>query len=279
MTRVSIVYEANEKVGFGHFNRCRNLCHYLNKSQMNACMVDLKSLQSWTDFSDQIVIIDVSLTTKINLDENFKTARLLIGLDWFQKQKVDINIVAFAHQKPKANLKVYEGFKYLMIDPKISDLEPCNGKNLGKRVLVMVGGGDVKKIGFHVADQLHDRGYDVHLVRGPFSSTFHYKRPYKISKNEKNIPQVINEADWMVTNGGGCLFEALAAGRPALAFAQTKFEDTIIKECSRHSVILGNSLDDLDKPKQLEKIVAAGRSLIDGRGLERITEIIKKASS
>ena len=36
-----------------------------------------------------------------------------------------------------------------MIDPKITDLEPCNGKNLGKRVLVMVGGGDVKKIGFH----------------------------------------------------------------------------------------------------------------------------------
>jgi spore coat polysaccharide biosynthesis predicted glycosyltransferase SpsG len=278
MNRVSIVYEANKKVGFGHFTRCKNLFDYLKKSQMDACLIDLKTLRSWKEFSDQTIVIDISFATKIDLHKIFKSAKLLIGLDWFQEQKVDINIVAYAHKHPEANLEVYQGFEYLMIDPKISALKPYNGENLGQRVLTMVGGGDVKQIGLHVADQLHDRGYDVHLVRGPFSAPVPDNRPYKISINEKNIPRVISEADWMVTNGGGCLFEALAAGRPALAFDQTKFESTIIKECFRQSAILGNGLEDLHKPKQLQKIIAAGKRLVDGRGLERITRIIEKAS-
>ena len=141
----------------------------------------------------------------------------------------------------------------------------------------MVGGGDIKNVGVFIADQLYERGFDVKLIRGPFSSKLKEQKPYKVCKNEKNIPKVISEADWMVTNGGGCLFEALASGRPALSFAQTKFENNIIMHFLQNKAILGNSLKDLQKTKNLREIVSKGRSLIDGQGLERIEHIIQEA--
>ena len=113
-------------------------------------------------------------------------------------------------------------------------------------------------------------------MRGPFSSELEAQKPYKVCQYEKNIPQVISEANWMVTNGGGCLFEALASGRPALSFAQTKFENSIIRHCLQNKVILGNSLKDLQKTKEIREIVSRGRRLVDGQGLERIEQIIQE---
>ena len=109
-------------------------------------MVDLESITGEDKFTDEIIIIDISFNTKFNLSETLGHKIV----DWFglvSRTKSRYKYCCYAHKRPVANIKVFEGFDYLIIDQNISKLEPVTDVHLGRKVLVMIGGGDIKNVG------------------------------------------------------------------------------------------------------------------------------------
>ena len=273
---ITLIYENNMCSGLGHFSRCSKLLDTLLMNNINCTMIEVSKFLSLRETDlNKIAIIDISLNSHLNLYKHLGAYDTKIGLDWFNKEQLDFNIVVYPHSQPAAKYACYVGFDYLIIDKEIVNIKPKNEKILGPNVLVVIGGGDIKEKGTKSADFLHSKGFKVHLVEGPNVRLNAKNREYQVSKNVKNMAQLIEKSDWMVTNGGSCLFEACVASRPSIALPQTLEEEVIVKQFKEKGAIIGDTINDIYSSYDLDKIKQNGKRIIDGKGLQRIVNIIR----
>ena len=94
--------------------------------------------------------------------------------------------------------------------------------------------------------------YEVTLIQGPFARNKSLSQDYEVLINPPNLPDLIKNAGWVVTNGGGSLFEAMYLGKAALALPQSKEELSIADYMLAKSAILGLGLDRIEYFESLE---------------------------
>ncbi len=275
---VNFLVQCNRTSGFGHLKRSSRLAHYFCSHGIAAHVHNLDVLVPHpSKFKDGITFIDLPRSSRVDISRILDSATITIGMDWFGDHLLDYNIVIYPHLKPRARKEVFCGFSYITIDPAIASLEPPLVPSSRKRVLVVIGGGDLRNDSAMVAEKLTDDGYEVHLVLGKPSRQIQNTEKFALSIDVQNMGQIINGADWMVTNGGGCLFEALCSGRAAIAMPQTSDEEAVVMHCRTYNAILGTDLNKLSATSDArwQEVVSNGRSLIDGKGAERILSIVR----
>jgi len=281
---VEIFCEGSEKVGYGHIRRSSTLAKRLEVDGIDVRLSGLSGAASrllptpkHTGRAAEVVIFDAL----VGIGDQIRTAQdrgqITVTLDWFGQPIPDVNIVVFPHDEVRATRAAYIGFEYILVREEIASLHSTQRTERAIRVLVVLGGSDFLGQGHDVSRHLEDRGFEVTLVQGPLAKATVAGSGYRVLVNPSELPQLLTSCDWMVTNGGGCLFEALCVGRPAFVLPQSEAEMKIALYAQERGAVLGIGLSSLREyhPVELEPVAETGLKLVDGRGAERVSAIIR----
>jgi len=283
---IEIICDGNKKTGLGHIKRSITLFNELKKQKFNIRISGISDdsklfLPKCKEFDNKpdCIIYDLPSTSQCKKIK-FNKQQLIIALDYFGALIPDFNIVIFPHHKPNASRQVFIGFEYILIREEIRLLKNKPIKKLDiNKVLVIFGGSDILNQGPHVACQLADLGMQVTLVQGPLANNIRKDSGYEVIINPDNLPELIRDSGWLVTNGGGCLFEAIYLEKAALVIPQTSAERRIAEYALDQSSILGIGEDKIRKFnfEEIEHVQQRASKVIDGNGYRRIINIIKNA--
>jgi spore coat polysaccharide biosynthesis predicted glycosyltransferase SpsG len=284
VSAVVIYCDGNSQIGYGHIKRSLALAEQLSADGIKVFIKGLSTAAAQmigavkqTEFKADIVIFD----SPLNIDTLLETARsdgqMTVTLDWFGNAVPDINIAVYAHGKVMASRTAYCGFEYVIIRNEITTLPQPAIKNDIKKVMVCLGGGDLLGQGYETAAFLSEEGFDVTLVQGPLAKKTNSENNFSVVINPPNFPALIAGTDWAVTNGGGCFFEALYLGKPTVVLPQTNAEIKIANFAEDRGAAVGIGKEGLLNIRSSDtiSIVKAAKELIDGKGLKRISHIIK----
>jgi spore coat polysaccharide biosynthesis predicted glycosyltransferase SpsG len=221
------------------------------------------------------VIFDAPGGLDIPIAQAQSRGQCAVCLDWFGATVPDVNIVIYPHEEVRALRRSYVGLDYVLVRDEIASLP--RGTGAGQGVLVVLGGGDVRGAGHDVAGRISQWGLDVTLVQGPLASDTRPARDYRVLVDPPGLPQLYATCLWAVTNGGGCMFEAMCAGKAAVALPQTPAEERVAAWALQQGGLLGIGVEALRNftADEVAPIGTCGAALVDGRGAQRISEIIR----
>jgi spore coat polysaccharide biosynthesis predicted glycosyltransferase SpsG len=281
---IDLFCDGNHQIGYGHIRRSLALGARLQENGFLVNYIGLseeanKLLPDATAKGSSVISIFDSITTSQDKVEQEKRAgKVTIALDWFGKEPTpDINIGVFKHHTNKTAKREFFGFEYTIIRDDILKLKSSE-HSLNDQVVVCLGGGDLLQQSHTVASSLVRKGYKVVLVQGPLARNIELSSEYEVLINPKNFPEILNLSSWAVTNGGGCLFEAMYLGKPVFVLPQTAEEVSVAQHVYSMKAVLGLGFNNLDLVHTDSKIVCANaQKMIDGKGLDRICSLIQDA--
>lgn len=281
---VEIFCEANEQVGYGHIRRSSTLAAALERGgtdvRLSGLSENARRLLPPPQHAGrcaQVAVFDCLEGIDSQIDAARAQGQIVVTLDWFGATVPDVNIAVYAHGEVRARRTAHTGFEYILVRDEIATLPKPQCSGHAGKVLVMLGGGDALGQGHEVAARLCNGGYDVTLVQGPLARSITAGAGYRVYVNPPELPQLLAVCDWAVTNGGGCLFEALCLGKAAYVVPQSEAEMKIAHYAMERSAVLGVGLDGLRgfDADELAPVAQRGARLVDGRGGQRIAAIVR----
>lgn len=248
------------------------------------------------DFSPEIVVIDRLDTEEDYMKKIKETGVILITLDdiGLGQKYADITINAIR----ESGVSLYEGPEYVVLP----EIKFKGKKPKDRRVFLCFGGYDHLNLTLKTMKALEnlDKEIDIAVVvdvayahRNELNNFIKKsKRNFRIYFQPKNIGALFDQADIAVISGGLTLFEAMARGIPSLVLCQYEHQVETARryEKKRATICLGmgDSLDEktiyarvneLIKNKVLkESLRNNGMMLVDGKGLERVFNLIRIVS-
>ncbi len=284
---VEIFCDGNKNIGLGHIRRSTALCEHLMTKGVNACLTGISATassliprQKYAGGKSKVDVFDIFEGIGDRIEQAKKDNKVCVTLDWFGKAIPDINIVVYPHKQVFAQKHSYVGFDYIMLRDEITRLREKEPSTGGSKVFICLGGGDLQNQGYATALKLTNLGLDVTLVCGPLSARIDSENSnFKVLVNPPDFARLLSECDWVVTNGGGCFFEAACLGKAAYILPQTDMEMAIAKYAEEKSAILGIGVEGLRnfELQKIRTVATKAFSIIDGAGLERVSAIIKNA--
>jgi UDP-2,4-diacetamido-2,4,6-trideoxy-beta-L-altropyranose hydrolase len=199
--------------------------------------------------------------------------------------------------------KYYVGVDYVMLPPSYLSL----GNKLRKtrdhveRVMVCMGGADQHNLTFTVLKAIdmssHDFSVDI-VVNSSFFQKDEVdcllrdlRHDVKVHYDLKGIMGLLQKADIVISSGGTVHVERMCVGTPGIVINQLLHQAVLSRKVSEMgaSLDLGmyrdvsakdikGAFDMLLEDKALrERMTKRGRKYVDGKGLQRVSEIIAKA--
>ena len=274
----------DERIGYGHYTRSQSLYKLLKKKKLNIfILINIKldidlSIIFQKYINPKCVIIDTPIINNKVLIHYKKISKIIV-FDWFKKFIPDYNIVIYEHSKIKYLKKKFIGFDYANIRKEIINL-PVKNKKKDNRFLITIGGGDIKNQGLKIAKIMNKKGFDVSLMKGPLSKyngLFLKKNNIKYYESFTNFPKILNSYNNIITNGGTCLFESIYLNKNIYVLPQTNKEKKITQYFYNKKLILGYGYMNITNFNFNKfNILKKTNQLIDGKGLERVANIIHK---
>ena len=278
-SQVEIFYAETYEIGYGHTRRCttlveelqlRNISVSLNKLSVGEG--NISDLFDHTDSIKRLVVFDSPLEINSLIQQSLQANMTTVTLDYFGSCTPDINIVVYAHS-PFNGVRMYEGLAFHMIRSEILKLPPCN---VGEGVLISIGGGDIHQDGGIAARLVQQIGEHPTLIKGPLTLQDQSHRNYPVFNMPSDYGERLCESKWVITNGGGCLFESMYLGKAAVVLPQTSKELTIARKFLAVGAILGIGFDAIQHYED-RVIIDTGKiakGIIDGLGAKRVSDII-----
>ena len=279
-SQIQIYCDGGSKTGFGHISRSKALSNYLSSKGLNSCIFGITEEancligdDAYENKDAQIIIFDSHRNLDNHIIRERKKNKIIITLDWFGHEKSDYNIVVYSHTKPSSIVENFIGFKYIIIRDEILFLK--NTIKIKNKALVCLGGGDLLNQGHSAAEHLHQKGLDVTLIIGPSAKKLQEPKDYKVLINPKNFAYLLASSSFVVTNGGGCMFESIFLNIPTCVIPQTKFEKNVSELALNSNAILGIGISFVKSLKISEINFKYKQDLIDGLGKYRIFKILE----
>jgi UDP-2,4-diacetamido-2,4,6-trideoxy-beta-L-altropyranose hydrolase len=256
---------------------------FLKKLSPDALIVDM--LNTDTSFMSRIKEMGVFLVSIDDLGPGKKYSDLLV-----------YNLIKQAKCKPEQ--KCYSGPSYIPINKFFSNLKNKKIKKNCKSILVSFGSSDPGGFTIKTVRALEEmpENYDVTILVGPsFSKNYELKKILKKGKkryklkynvNSKEFAKLIQKSDITITSGGLSVYEIAAIGTPGIVLCQNEHENSNIfnKYGTAIKLGLGESLstDNIrlaiknlaNNKKMRHDRSKRGRKLIDGKGAERIANMV-----
>lgn len=197
-------------------------------------------------------------------------------------------------------LKILTGTSYLILNPTFA-LYHQKGRRVGKRILSVVvnlGGGDSSRYFIKVLQGLRHWDKEIDIVGIPGFTNWGQEellardwRPlrFRFAGKEEAVEKLLFHADVAITAGGLSAYEALCVGTPLLALSYDEFQQATISELARagacvdlgigrflHPSEIPFIMDSLDTDQERRGLYShRGRQIVDGRGAERVSELIR----
>jgi spore coat polysaccharide biosynthesis predicted glycosyltransferase SpsG len=274
---IKILTDGNSKIGYGHISRSKALYSFLKHKFSTSLEIISESSSKYSKiFNSKITIVDLPLGYDHEVLRAKKSSDILVCLDYFGGISIDYNIVVFPHTKPVADFSTFIGLDYIILRKDILTLK--NNRNTKENYfLVTIGGADINNYSFSIAHRIHESGYNVKVCLGPlydFESQNIY--PFEVLINPPNFHELLNNASIVICNGGGTLFESLYLNKKCYVIPQSKEEENIANYLLERKLILGLGIDNFQSMdiNNLNKIKIRISNIIDGFGVNRITEIV-----
>lgn len=281
---VEIVCDGNAKIGFGHIRRSMTLAEQLTRDGVDVRIVGLSEASRYHLGSVRnakgkapIRIFDTPDLTDREILSTQARGQIAVTLDWFGHALPDINIVIYPHNEVKALKQYYVGFDYIMIRSDVLALRSLKLVDRTDEVLIVLGGADLLGQGHSAANRLAQKSFRVTLVQGPLSKNRSIASNYAVAVNPINLPNLMRNCSWAVTNGGSCLFEAMCLGKATLVLPQTPAEQRIADFVQAKDSILGIGLEISSSftAAQLNAVGERARKAVDGLGASRVSSIVR----
>lgn len=230
---------------------------------------------------EQVSILIKNKILTISLDEHGPSENIVdFSFDGFNKKSID-------------GPKKYYGFKYFIIRENIVNLkkEYMSVDNLKKNeCLVSFGATDPYfKTELFIESKFIDIFNKINLVLGPgFDRALNFiPKNVQVFKNPSNFDDMLSQSNCNILSGGLTAIESLFLGKPTFIFGFTDDEKTNFNCHSGQSLIyldissdqsLEHSLDLFlsyyENNLLMNQLLTNSQKLIDGRGLDRMVEII-----
>jgi len=272
---LEIIFDGSKKIGLGHVKRSLTLFNIL-KEKVNIQMKGLSHEASQFipsnhagRFNPNIYLLDLPLYSNFYFGE---LKNKVIALDWFNSNIPDVNICIFEHAPILAKLQSYCSLDYIILRDEIRLFDKKKLKNIKNKIVVCLGGADHLGQSVFVAESLLNYGYDVTLIMGPFADKKISSKKYTVLYDPENFASELAEAEYVMTNGGGCLFEALFFEKYVLILPQTEMELRVASKLATSNQIIGVGIQDIKKIKTFNK--RPFKKIINGDGVHKISEII-----
>lgn len=279
---IKIFSFGEKKIGYGHVSRSKSLFEYLTKKKIKVSLEIFNSNNLLEyDFNSisndiKVIVIDCNNYSDFIL-KRLNNKFITVTLDHFGNLKSDYNYVIFEHKKAVSKIKSFIGYQYIIIRDEFLKLKKKNSKNKHK-ILISIGGSDIKNYGLKILELFDKNKFEITLVLGPYNNNQIKSEKIKIYRNPKKFNYLLNESDFVICNGGSTMFESLFLNKKTFILPQTKFEKALASDLFKKKLITGYGYKDLSKNgivHYIEMPIVLNK-IIDGRGLERISEFLSK---
>jgi len=198
-----------------------------------------------------------------------------------------------------AEARVFTGPSYLVLDPVYGLLHARRGRACGpiRRVVVHLGGGDTSALFPKVIEGLRRSALTLDVVGVPGFAAWGraeleraHVQPlrFRWATSDERVWKLLARADLVITGGGISSFEAICAGAVICPVAQDELQQLSIAELARAGACVplglqselstrevGQTIQALSgEPERRAQLIEAGRRIIDGRGAERVAELL-----
>ncbi|MDC0515599.1 hypothetical protein OAN99_07290 [Flavobacteriaceae bacterium] len=276
---IKILTDGNSKIGYGHLSRSKALYYFIKyKFPTSLEIISERSSKSSNIFENKITIVDLPLGYDREILKEKKKTEILVCLDYFGDVSIDYNIVIFPHTKPVADISTFIGLDYIILRKDILTIKK-NKNPKENYFLVTIGGADINNHSISIAKSIYDQGFNVKVCLGPlYNFVLDNKYPFEVLNNPSNFHEVLNNASIVICNGGGTLFESLYLNKKCYVIPQSNEEENIAEYLLEKKLILGMGFNNFCAENILKIINEEINQeyIIDGKGVERIFEIIKK---
>jgi len=207
--------------------------------------------------------------------------------------------VLYNRIKPKGHTKFYTDPSYAIINKRFAEVKREESKDT-PQILVTMGGADTlghtPKV-IKVLDEMPER-FNIIAAIGPAfkhyseleEATKKCRKPVDLRFNVNDMWNLMAWADISVSAGGNTLFELASAGTPTIAICEESFEVETADRMQTFGTCINlgyqKKVDEKQLTKNINKLLKdqskrvemskTGRKLVDGRGPERVSELIKK---
>jgi spore coat polysaccharide biosynthesis predicted glycosyltransferase SpsG len=213
----------------------------------------------------------------------------------------DGSIFPVTRDFPRRDTAFYTGTAYLVLDPAFSLLHQQRKRIREKiqSVLVNLGGGESRRYFEKVLEGLQSWGRELEVIGCPGFAHWGQEElarrdwhpiSFRWAARSDAVERLLFRADLAITAGGLASFEAMCVGTPLMALSYDGFQHFTVSLLTKAGACLdlgdGNllkpaaippiltSLD--ENPGQRERLSFHGRQMVDGRGAERVSRVIRR---
>ncbi|MGG1246187.1 PseG/SpsG family protein [Bacillus spizizenii] len=201
----------------------------------------------------------------------------------------------------QGNTRIYEGPDYLILHPAFQTARnDYTLKRKCRNIVVALGGSDPKQLVFKVlaaaghVPAMKDK--NMMFVMGSASPhqdavrrQIQKKPQYTVIGQTNDMAGMLKQADAAIVAGGISLYEAICIGVPCLVLSQVEHQTATAKTFAELGAALDLGLGELVSDEtltyQISRIISsyplrlslhkAGRPLVDGKGIKRVSAILK----
>lgn len=276
-------------------------------AKWNFCSRGLDEI--WSVMPDPVcVLIDTRLTSGLDRlivaakDRGIPTISIHdLGLNPIPSDTaIDGSIAPWICNAPAANERRYSGTEFMVLDRVYGRFHQSR-KEIRKTirsVFISLGGGNSESIYSKVLEALKRWARDLNVIAVPGFIPAGAEKlmrqdwsPLHIRWEAQKIEGPLFDADLAITAGGLAAYEALCAGTPLMALSHDSLQQLTITALADKGACLGlgpgeeldpiilcTLLSRLDSDRELRKHLSLrGKEVIDGRGIERVSQIIRQS--
>jgi len=322
-SRTVVITDASHRTGFGHLRRCLTLCEalarrggtsrfvlgesdaaaraWLRKQERPFHCVPLSSPAKVASLClkhrADVVVVDTYRSNAALLDRLLAGGLRVLVIDDLADRPLPSTWLT--NSAISSGSRVYRrltegrlllGPRYALLRRGFAGSRPRGVMDCARKVLVAVGGSDVRGLTPAVLKALSLNGERLHVraVLGPLSnpvsgpgSRGHCR--IEILRDVRNMARLMRWADVAIAGGGQTLFELAAAGCPCVAICVAPNQEVTTALFRRiGSAVVERTADDavcrafqlLESPARRQTMSRLGRRAVDGMGADRVAAVL-----
>lgn len=282
MSRIGIWFDGGGRFGFGNICRSSELARELVARGHEVSSVPLSVKAKTLSFCQpedrapaDVVLLDVPYAGGEEVIRAHGFGAKVVALDYEGDESPEVVISLQDGRSMPMETRRHVGIEFAIIRSELRAAK-VSGAN-GGEVLVILGGGDSEGLSNEIARRLP--AVSLCIVQGPNAETLQAEREnVRVFQNPSCLPELMSGCSWAVTSGGTTMLEMLYFGKAIHVVPRTPAETAFAQKFFNSGALLGLGLEELREPAPDQMLFCQkkGPKMIDGRGAERIADIVEE---
>ncbi len=275
---IFLVYEQNKTIGNGHYMRCKSVQEaFENTYKIPSTLVNEHDFQYQGEEGNVYVIDFFSIEKATACISKVSPNNLIATFDYFSNQALpDFNVSVFEQFKEKRLYPNYVGLEYAIIRSEF--LTQTVTTEMNKDVFVYIGGSGYASVVGEIIARFNNSNYKIKLIRNQNSEPLDALPAHvELYYHPENLIELMNNSFMAITSPGLATMELLYLNVPSVLYPLNDLHEKFTNYFIEKNLAICHFADfkgmDLDR---IELVRKEGARVIDGNGIGRIADLIKK---